>query len=341
MKAINNKNISLIKEKLLQAHKIAIISHENPDGDTIGSAIALSLLLKALNKRTYLLINDNMPEFLRWLPEAKNYIIFEEEPEKVKNIIETADVLVHIDYNSLGRTGKMEKVLSKFRGFSIMIDHHPSPEDIADFSFSYPQYSSTAEVLYNFLVLADWADLIDKDIATAIYVGIITDTGNFTFNSSSPQLFRIVAELLEKGIDKDDIYAKVFYNFSLDRMRLVGFALSQRMEFWQEYSTAFIYLYQKDLKQFNHQKGDTENLVNMIFYIRGVKFALLFIEKKDHIKISLRSRGDFPANYVAKKYFYGGGHLNAAGGKYFASMEETLSKLKEILKSDDEIKKHI
>lgn len=341
MKQITQESIDLIKDKLNKANDIAIISHENPDGDTIGSAIAFALILKKLNKSSRLLINDNMPEFLSWLPYANKYTVYEENPEEVKKVIYTSDVLIHIDYNSFGRTGKMEEYLKNYKGFSIMIDHHPSPDNIADYSFSFPQCSSTAEVLYNFLKLADWTNLIDKDIATAIYVGIITDTGNFTFNSSSPALFHIVAELLEKGIDKDEIYAKVFYNFSYDRMRLVGFALSQRMVYWPEYSTAFIHLYKKDLEQFNHKKGDTENLVNMIFYIRGVKFAILLIEKDDYIKMSLRSRGDFPANYVAKKYFNGGGHLNAAGGKCYATMDETIKRLKDVLKNDEEIKKHI
>ena len=341
MEAITPKNINLIKDKLNQANNIAIVSHENPDGDTIGSAIALALILKKLNKTPHLLINDNMPGFLSWLPGANKYTVYEENPGEVKKIIDTADVLIHIDYNSLGRTGKMEDLMKNFNGFSIMIDHHPSPDNIANYSFSFPQYSSTAEALYNFLKLADWTNLIDKDIATAIYVGIITDTGNFTFNSSSPALFHIVAELLERGIDKDEIYANVFYNFSYDRMRLVGFALSQRMVFWPEFSTAFIHLYKKDLEQFNHKKGDTENLVNMIFYIRGVKFAILLIEKDEYIKMSLRSRGDFPANYVAKRYFNGGGHLNAAGGKCYASMEDTITKLKEVLENDKEVKKHI
>ncbi len=341
MEAITYENINLIKDKLNQAKNIAIVSHENPDGDTIGSAIALALILRKLNKTSYLLINDNMPEFLSWLPSANEYTVYEENPEEVKKVLDTADVLIHVDYNSLSRTGKMEDYLKNFNRFSIMIDHHPSPDNLAVYSFSFPQCSSTAEVLYNFLKLADWTNLIDKNIATAIYVGIITDTGNFTFNSSSPALFHIVAELLEKGIDKDKIYANVFYNFSYDRMKLVGFSLSQRMVFWTEYFTAFIHLYKKDLKQFNHQKGDTENLVNMIFYIRGVKFALLLIEKDGYIKMSLRSRGDFPANYVAKKYFNGGGHLNAAGGKCYASMEDTITKLKKILENDNEIKKHI
>ena len=341
MKKINAENIDKVKEKLLSAGKVVIVSHENPDGDTIGSATAFYGVLSRLGVDIYLVVNDTMPEFLQWMPFADKYLVYENSAEEVKRLLEEAGMVVHIDYNSYGRTGKMKDLLKGYKGAAIMIDHHPNPDDIAEFAFSFPGYSSTAEIMYNFLELAGWQGKVDKEVATCLYVGIITDTGNFSFNSSSPQLFETVAKLLRTGIDKDDIYRKVFYNFSYDRMRLVGFALSERMVYWKELSTAFIYLYKEDLKRFNHKKGDTENLVNMIFYIKGVKLALLMVEKEGFIKMSIRSQGDFPANYLAQKYFNGGGHLNAAGAKCYKNMDGTIEKLKKVLTTDEEIKKHI
>ncbi len=341
MEQINSSNIHTVTGKLQNAKQIVIISHENPDGDTIGAATALYGILKKNGFNANLLINDNLPGFLQWLPYANEYVIYENNHDKAAQIIEKADFLFHMDYNSLGRTGKLSELLEKKKDtFSVMIDHHPNPEPIATYSFSFPAKSSTAEVLYNFLMLAGYTKHIDTDEATCIYAGIITDTGNFVFNSSDPGLFKVVSALLEKRINKDEIYANIYYNFSYDRMRLLGFALSERMIYWPELDTAFIYLYDKDLKRFNHRKGDTENMVNMLFYIKGVKFALLMVEKTGHIKISMRSRGEFPANYIASKYFNGGGHLNAAGAKCYASMDETIKKLKHVLENDENIKKY-
>jgi phosphoesterase RecJ-like protein len=327
MKSISADNISKILTKLGSANRVAIFSHENPDGDTIGSACALYGILKKNGIKASLVINDELPVFLQWLPYANEYIIYERNPKKATEIVREADFFFHIDYNSIGRTGKLASLIKKRTDvFSVMIDHHPNPDEMANYAYSFPGKSSTAEVLYNFLVLAGLEKDIDSSIATCIYTGIITDTGNFVFNSSEPGLFNVVAELLKTGIAKDDIYANIYYNFSYDRMKLLGFALSERMTYWPELGTAFICLYDKDLKRFNHKKGDTENMVNMLFYIRGLKFALLMVEKPGHIKISMRSRGSFPANYIASKYFNGGGHLNAAGAKCYASMEETVKK---------------
>ena len=342
MEKINEKNIVTIVKKIKESKNITIISHENPDGDTIGSATALYGVLKNLGLNAKLIINDKLPVFLQWLPYSKNYVIYENNISEVKKIINNTDLFFHIDYNAFERTGNLFKLLKQKQDtFSILIDHHPNPSPIAKFSYSYTDKSSTAEVLFNFLKIAKLDNYINHNEATCLYAGIITDTGNFVFNSSSPQLFITVAELLKKGINKDEIYSNIYYNFSYNRMKLLGFALSERMFYWQHLNTAFITLYDKDLKRFNHQKGDTENIVNMLFYIKNVKFALLMIEKKDHIKISMRSRGQFPANYIASKYFNGGGHLNAAGAKCLASMNETIQKLKNVLENDENVKQYI
>ncbi len=333
------QDIKLTKSLLNNANNIVIVSHENPDGDTIGSSLALMLVLKNMGKKVNVVINDDLPEFLKWIPGANEYLVYENNPNDVKQVVESSDLIFLVDFNDLDRMGKMKTVFSTISSKKcVMIDHHPDPKEKCNVMFSFPGTSSTAELVYDFFVNLEFDNYIDKEVATCIYTGIITDTGNFAFNSSSPHLFEVVSALLSKGVEKDDIYNKVYNNFSYDRMRLVGLGLHKRLVYWEKYNTAFIYYSKTDLVNYNHQKGDTENIVNIPMSIKGVFFSLLLIEKDDYVKMSFRSKGNFPANYIAKKYFNGGGHLNAAGGRCYKSLKETIEDLKKVLENDEIIK---
>jgi phosphoesterase RecJ-like protein len=222
---------------------------------------------------------------------------------------------------------------------TIMVDHHPDPADLAEYSILDTKASSTAELVYRLICDLGGQDLVERAIAECLFVGIMTDTGCFSYNSSNPETYRIIAELLKKDIDKDRIYSLVYDNYSTDRMRLLGYSLKDKMVVLPELRTAYISLKKEDLRTYSHKTGDTEGFVNYPFTIRDIRISALFLEREDHIKISFRSKGNFRINKFAQKYFNGGGHMNAAGGEYFGSMEDTLSRFeKRIANYADEIK---
>lgn len=327
----NDKNKSVINSCLQDAAKVAILTHTNPDGDAIGSSIALALALRKKGMDARVIIPDGLPDFLRWLPGIELSTTFAYKKEKATAIIQDADLIFCLDFNDPKRLSGVEEILITAEAKKILIDHHQDPRDFTDLTFSDTSKGSVGEMIYLFIseILGD--GVMDQDIATCLYVAIMTDTGNFTYASSYPQVFEVVSELLKFGIDKDGIYSKVYDAFSEDRMRLQGYCMQEKMVVLPKYRTAYISLTEEELKRFNHRKGDTEGFVNIPFGIKGILFTALFIEKKDLIRVSFRSRGSFPVNEIASKYYRGGGHINAAGGDSLISMEETLSGFEALL----------
>ncbi len=324
----NSKNKELLIDK---KSKIVIVAHRNPDGDAMGAALALYNAFVQIGHEVNVVLPNMFAGFLRWMPGAADCLIYEYIPKKCDEIFQQCDVLFAVDFNDLSRVREFEKELGPLNCHKILIDHHPDPGHFADFMLSDTSVSSTCELVYLFLKSLDNSRLFTKDIAECIYTGIMTDTGCFSFNSSKRQTFEVVADLLDLGIDKDKIYDKVFDNYSYDRMRLLGNTLLNKMVVLEEYQAAFISLTQEEMKQFSFKVGDSEGFVNIPLSIKGVIFSALFTEKDNIVKVSLRSKGDFPVNEIARKFFNGGGHKNASGGESPKSLNETIELFKNLL----------
>jgi bifunctional oligoribonuclease and PAP phosphatase NrnA len=316
------------------SENILLICHINPDGDAIGSQLALYHYLKAMGKDVNMMAPNHLQEFLKWMEGAGLINIFIKEGKKCRLMIEKADLIVLLDFNQSNRLGEAEVPVMASKARKVIIDHHLDPKNFADLIISDPSKCSTAELVHELLSKMDPDLVITKPYAEALYVGIITDTGNFEHGSYSSRTFRIVAELLDSGIDKGNILNLIYNNFSADRIRLQGYALNKRMAVLPEYKTAYIFLTKSDLAEYNHVKGDTEGFVNMPLSIKGVNFSALFIEKDGFVKISFRSKGQFPSNLFASKYFSGGGHLNASGGEYYDTLENTIEFFLKVLKEN-------
>ena len=323
-------------EQLDSSHKILIISHINPDGDAIGSQLALYNYLIHTGKEVGMMCPNNLQEFLKWMEGSGEIKVFIRNRKKCIRLIKEADLIIMVDFNQPSRLGEAEKYVLESSAVKIIIDHHLCPHDFARLLISDPTMCSTSELVHEIITLMNGGPFINKSYSEAIYVGIITDTGNFEHGAYTGRTFRIAAQLIESGIEKERIIDVVYNNFSAARMKLLGFALYQRMTVLEEYGTAYIYLTKNDLLEFNHTKGDTEGFVNLPLSIKGINFAVLFIEKENFVKLSFRSKGNFPVNEFAAKYFSGGGHLNASGGEYYDSLENTISYFLKILDDNAE-----
>ena len=328
---LNDSNKSIITSWLQNAAKVAILTHTNPDGDAIGSSIALALALRKKGLDAQVIIPDGLPDFLRWLPGIELSTTFAYKKEKASEIVNNADLIFCLDFNDPNRLSGVGELLEVSKAKKILIDHHQDPLSFTDLAITDTSRGSVGEMIYLFLTELYSGEILDKDIASCLYVAIMTDTGNFTYASSYPEVFHIVGNLVKYGIDKDSIYSNVYDAFSEDRMRLQGYCMQEKMVVLPQYYTAYISLTDEELKRFNHRKGDTEGFVNIPFGIKGILFSALFIEKRDLIRVSFRSRGNFPVNKVASEHFRGGGHINAAGGDSFVSMAETLAKFESLL----------
>ena len=313
------------------AERVAILTHSNPDGDAIGSSLALALALGKLGLDTQVVIPDGLPDFLRWLPGIERSTTFAYKRDKAIGIIEGADLIFCLDFNDSKRVNGVEEFLQKSNAKKILIDHHQEPLKFTDIAISETWRGSVGEMIYLFINEVLNGEVMDKDIATCLYVAIMTDTGNFNYASSYPEIFHIVGDLMKYGIEKDSIYSSVYDAFSEDRMHLQGYCMQEKMVVLPKYHTAYISLTDEELRKFNHNKGDTEGFVNIPFSVKGIKFTALFVEKKDLIRASFRSRGQFPVNKVAAQHYHGGGHINAAGGDSFLSMKETLDGFESLL----------
>jgi phosphoesterase RecJ-like protein len=328
---LDRSDIERIGNWLESSTRIAILTHTNPDGDAIGSSLALCLALRKLGKDARVVIPDGLPDFLRWLPGIELSTTFAYKQEKATDIIQGADLLFCLDFNEPKRLNGVRELMERSKAPKVLIDHHQDPLDFADLTISETWRGSVGEMIYVFLQEVFGEDLLDKDIATCLYVAIMTDTGNFNYASSYPEIFHVVGELMRHGIEKDQIYSNVYDAFTEDRMRLQGYCMQEKMVILPKFRTAYISLTDEELRKFHHRKGDTEGFVNIPFSVKGIRFTAFFVEKKDRIKVSFRSRGDFPVNRVASDHFNGGGHINAAGGDSLLSMEETLAHFESLL----------
>ncbi len=311
--------------------KILITTHTNPDGDAIGSSLAMFGYLQKKGHEVSVMIPDPDPAFLHWMPFHSSILIYRDQPEVCLAAIERADVIFCLDYNGLDRVSKAEEPMRKASAIKILIDHHRDPAPDFNYMLSTIATSSTSELVYDFIVGCGDADLVDQDIAACIYAGIITDTGSFSYSCNYEKTYLITADLYRHGIDGEHIHRLVYDTYSEGRLRLLGYAISEKLIVLHEFHTAYIYLSKEDLDRFEYQVGDTEDIVNYGLSVAGINLAALFSERDGVVRVSLRSKGNFSVNEIAHKYFNGGGHVNAAGANSYLSLEETVRIFVEML----------
>lgn len=329
---MKNFDVEQIRELIGHSRLIAVTSHHNPDGDAIGSILALNGLLVKLGKTTVPMVPNDFPAFLKWMPSSHEILVFKNDPERGNSVIQEADVIFCLDYNALSRTDIIHEGLKAAGGVKVLIDHHPDPI-LSDFDLHYSEIetSSTSELIYRFIRDCGWLDNIDLPIAENLFTGMMTDTGSFSYACNFPETFEISAALIRKGVDPEKLHRLVYDTYSENRLRLLGYCLGEKLTVLPELRSAYIALSRNELQRFNYQPGDTEGIVNYALSIGQVNVAVILTERKDRIRLSLRSKGAFSVNFLAREHFNGGGHKNAAGGDSYVSLEETIEKLKKIL----------
>lgn len=332
-KVIESSKIDHFVRWFERCEKIAIVSHTSPDGDAIGSSLGLFHFFSSQRKEVKVIMPNDFPDFLKWMPGSNDVMIYEDEKEACDAIIQEADILVCLDFNTPSRVGAMKDILLQTPARKILIDHHPYPEDFCRITMSYPHISSTSELVFRLICSMGYFGEISREGAICIYTGMMTDTGNFTYNSNNEEIYIIIYQLIKKGIDKDAIYRKVFNTYSVNRMKLQGHVIN-KMTIFPTYHASLITLSEEEKKEFNFEKGDNEGFVNIPLAIDEIILSCFFVETEEgFIKVSLRSQGDFPCNKMAAEYFNGGGHLNASGGEFNGTMEQAIQVYEQALDS--------
>ena len=317
------------------AQHVVLLTHQSPDGDAMGSSLAMYHYIKSLGKEAHVIVPNAFPEFLAWMPGADSVLLYDNQKAQADSYLEKADLVICTDFNAPSRIGALGDKMLTLACPKLMIDHHLHPSDFADFIVSEPEASSTCELVYE--VLSTLNSQLSTPIATCLYTGLMTDTGNFSYNSNRPQIYNIISQLVAAGANKDEIYNAVFNQYSVDRMKMVGYCLYQKMRVFPEHHTALIYLSRKELYRFNFQKGDAEGIVNMPLQSKDIHYSVFMREDKatpdemeknggisTKIKLSFRSQGDRPVNVFASEVFNGGGHANASGGEFYGPLQDAV-----------------
>ncbi|MCH2033471.1 MAG: DHH family phosphoesterase [Tenacibaculum sp.] len=326
------KNFEALKAYLETPRNIVIIGHKNPDGDAVGSTLGLKHYLDLKGHTAQVLMPNEFPDFLHWIPGVETVYRFDRQNNQCVKALKKSEIIFLLDFNALHRVGDdMKNTLEKYENDFALIDHHQQPDEF-EYMYSDTEICSTCQMVYSFIEMMGDVDLIDKNIATCLYTGIMTDTGSFRFRSTTSKTHRIIADLIDRGAENDRIHSNVYDANSYSRLQLLGQSLSN-LKVLPEFKTAFITLSQEEKNKFNYEKGDTEGVVNYALSLKGIVFAVIFIEDIEQgiIKISFRSKGSFSVNKFARSYFNGGGHDNAAGGRSTISMEDTVEKFKSLL----------
>ena len=325
--------LSAFKRIISTQKKIVIIPHRNPDGDALGSALALKHFLDAKKHKVSVVSPNDYPTFLKWLPGESDIIKFSKTPSIARDKINKAELIFGLDFNSLSRIQDLSEIVKKTKVDKIMIDHHESPEFFANLNYSDPSMSSTCEMVYNIINASD-SKLLDKKIACCLYTGIMTDTGSFRYPSTTSVTHKVVSHLINLGANGSSIHQKIFDSSSLSRLKLLGISLSNLIKI-PNLPVVYITLSKEELVLCDFKKGDTEGFVNYGLSLKGVNFSCMMIEneKEGKIKMSFRSQGSFSVDNFARNYFNGGGHLNAAGGVSMESLDKTITHFKNALKN--------
>jgi len=330
-KIISEQSIQKAKKLIDKYDKIIIVTHTSPDGDALGSSLALYHFLMEYGKQVNIVVPNEFPEFLQWLPGTDQIIIAEKYPSLAAEALDAAELIFFLDFNALKRIEQLEPLVRKSSAHKILIDHHLDPEDFCEITISHPDICSTGELIFRFICRMGLFDFIDQPCAECIYTGMMTDTGGFTYNSNSPAIYYVISELLNKGIDKDAIHSRIYCNYSERKIRMQGFVLYNKMKILREYKTSLITLTYDEHQRFRSQKGDTEGFVNIPLSIKNVVFSAFIREEKEVVRISFRSKRNFPTNQFAREVFGGGGHLNASGGEFYGKLSDAVRVFEEAL----------
>jgi len=327
------KLIAPIRILFQEPKKIVITTHQRPDGDAIGSSLGLYNYLVQKNHQVDVVVPSDYPEFLKWMPGNDLVVNFETDPVKAIRVVGEAELIFCLDYNSMNRIDKLQKPVRESTAIKILIDHHLDPENAFDHIYSFPEACATSELIYEFIVAMDDRSLLNKDVASCLYTGIMTDTASFRFASMKADTHRTIAKLMEAGAVNYKIHELVYDTNSESKLRLLGHCLKDKLVVLPEFNTAYISLTEEELDHYKFETGDTEGIVNYALSINKIMLAAFFAPRDGEIRISFRSKDDFPANELARKYFQGGGHKNAAGGKSDLPLDETIKKFLDILPS--------
>ncbi len=328
---MNAKQLKEVKSLLNKPKNIVIVTHWSPDGDAMGSSLGLYNYLIQLKHKVNVITPNDYPSFLFWLPGNKKATDFTKNPKTAKTLVAKADIIFCLDFNSLKRIDKLGDEVGKSKGVKFMIDHHLQPEGFAKYMLHSIKACSTCELVFEFIQMMGHKKLMNKDIGNCLYTGIMTDTGSFRFPSTTSKTHKIIASLIDAGAENADIHNRIYDGSTENKIKLLGFSLSEKLKVFKEYNAAYFSLTEEELIRYKYQKGDTEGVVNYALSIAGIRFAAFFVERDGIIKTSFRSQGSFDVNVFARKHFSGGGHANAAGGMSELSMSKTLQKFEALL----------
>ncbi len=324
---LNNTEFVELMKAIQQSKRIVVCAHRGPDGDAVGSSLGWAEYLKSLGKQVTVVLPNPFPDFLRWLPNSHLIHFYARHEAAATQIINEADLIFCLDFNGLSRLQEMEGAVARAKADRILIDHHLNPDrNVAKLVISHPQMSSTSELVFRLILQLGGFEDMTQSMATCIYTGMMTDTGGFTYNSNDPAIYEIISMLLTKNIDKDKIYRNVFNVYSADRIRLTGYILYEKLNFYANNRASVFTLTRDEMKRFNFIRGDAEGLVNMPLQVKGMRLSISLREdtERDVIRVSLRSVDDFPCNKMAAEFFNGGGHLNASGGELPFPLSEAI-----------------
>lgn len=328
---IDNDKIQSLSRHLEKAQKVVITAHMSPDGDAIGSTLGLWHVLKQAGISATVVVPDDYTKQLSILPGVKEIVIFSRHKQMAVSLLAEADLIFCLDYNDKMRIDRLGQYVADSPAHKIMIDHHLEPSDLCQLTISYPEMSSTCMLLYIVLCQAGMSNYINSDAATCILAGMMTDTGNFSYNANDPDIYPIIGQLIQAGANHDLLVKQLFDTFGESYLKIQGYAVSKKMQIWKEYGAALITLTRDELNMMHYSKGDTEGLVNKPLAIPGVVYSVFLREEERYIKVSMRSIGDFPCDQICSKYFGGGGHVNAAGGEFYGSLAQAVEVFKSIL----------
>jgi phosphoesterase RecJ-like protein len=330
---IAKDKIDELRSMLETSPRVVILSHTNPDGDAIGSSLAWAEVLKRHDHEVTCVVPNKYPYYLDFMPGVEDIAIFKSDEERVKRAVEQADIIFCLDFHTMSRLDKLADIInSNKHAKRVLIDHHLDPMEDFDLMLSYPKASSTCYLVAIIIEQLFGAEYITRDMAENLFVGMMTDTGNFAFSSVTPDVFRMVSILASKEISIPDIHNNVYNSFTEGRARLFGYVINRKMKIFHNGTVAHMSLTADELKRFWFQQGDSEGFVNYPLTIKKMKMSAIFTEHNDFIRVSLRSRGNIDVNVFAQRYFHGGGHKNAAGGKSFMTMDETIKFFEERVK---------
>lgn len=328
----NKEKVEALKSLLATTKKIVVTAHKNPDGDALGSSLAWMRYLSKLGHSVEYISPNDYPDYYKWLPIVGQTIVFEKAKEYAKGILQSADIIFSLDYNSLSRMEELGEVVKNTKAIKVMIDHHLFPDDYADIMFSHSEASSTGEMIYDMIVALGDQDKIDVEIAELLYTAILTDTGSFAYSCTTSHVHEVVSVLLTKGANPDKINNKVYNCFTESRLRFLGFCVAEKMKIIEGTQIAYIGVSEEELRRFNIQDGETEGIASYPLKIAEIQACAFFREKDKKIRISFRSKVDFDVNVLAREHFNGGGHKNAAGAASNDTLENTLLKFVSIFK---------